>query len=115
MDTGTQSDRVGTLGTGTLDIDISVDGFFVAGLAKWPLGEVLAPYAKFGAFSYDARQTVLSGSDSFSVSASDTDFLYGVGCEFKLGDKFQLRAEYEEVNMPRSAFDIFSVVATYQF
>jgi OOP family OmpA-OmpF porin len=110
VDGGTQSDTVGFL-----DVDISSDGFFVQGIGKWPLGRFVAPYAKFGYVFYDATTKISSGGPAFSESESDADFIYGGGLEFKLGDNFRLRAEYEEVNLPDSAFDIFSLAATWQF
>lgn len=110
VDGGTQSDQIGVL-----DVDISSDGFFVQGIGKWPLGRFVAPYAKFGYVFYDSTTRVSVGGPTFSESESDADFIYGGGLEFKLGDNFRLRAEYEEVNLPDSAFDIFSLAATWQF
>ena len=110
VDGGTQSDSLGLL-----DVDISSDGFFVQGIGKWPLGRFVAPYAKFGYVFYDATTRLSSGGQSISERESDADFIYGGGLEFKLGDNFRLRAEYEEVNLPDSAFDIFSLAATWQF
>jgi OmpA-OmpF porin, OOP family len=110
VDAGTQSDTIDQL-----RVDISSDGFFVEGLAKWPIGRYFAPYAKFGYVSYDSTQRLTLGSMSDSESESDADFIYGGGFEFNLTEKFRLRAEYEEVNLPDSAFDIISLVATWQF
>jgi OOP family OmpA-OmpF porin len=110
IDGGTQSDSLGLL-----DADISSDGFFVEGLAKLPLGKYVAPYAKFGYVFYDSTTRVSSPGGSFSESESDADFIYGGGLEFKLGENFRLRAEYEEVNLPDSAFDIYTLAATWHF
>jgi OmpA-OmpF porin, OOP family len=110
IDGGTQSDTISQL-----DVDISSDGFFVEGLAKWPLGKYVAPYAKLGYVFYDSTTKLSINNQSASESESDSDFIYGGGLEFKLGENFRLRAEYEEVNLPESAFDIFSLAATWQF
>lgn len=110
VDAGTQSDTIDQLG-----VDISSDGFFVEGLAKWPIGNYFAPYAKFGYVFYDSTQKLTLGSMSASESESDSDFIYGGGIEFNLTGNFRLRAEYEEVNLPDSAFDIISLAATWQF
>ena len=107
---GTQSDSLGGV-----DLDISNDGFFAEGLAKWPLGSVVAPYAKFGYVFYESTAKLSSGSQSVSESESDSDFIYGGGLEFKLGDNLRLRAEYEEVNLPDSAFDNYTLAVTWQF
>jgi OOP family OmpA-OmpF porin len=110
VDAGTESDTLGAL-----DVDISSDGFFVQGIGKWPLGRFVAPYAKFGYVFYDSTTKVSANGQSFSESENDADFIYGGGLGFRLGDNFRLRAEYEEVNLPESAFDIFSLAATWQF
>ena len=110
VDGGTQSDTLGLL-----DVDINSDGFFAQGIARWPIGSVFAPYAKFGYVFYDSTTKVTSPGGSFSESESDADFIYGGGLEFKLGDNFRLRAEYEEVNLPDSSFDIYTLAATWKF
>jgi OmpA-OmpF porin, OOP family len=110
IDAGTMSDTIGQLG-----VDISSDGFFVEGLAKWPIGRYFAPYAKFGYVFYDSTQKLTLGPMSASESESDSDFIFGGGFEFNLTENFRLRAEYEEVNLPDSAFDIISLAATWQF
>jgi OmpA-OmpF porin, OOP family len=110
VDAGTQSDTIGELG-----VDISSDGFFVEGLAKWPIGNFGAPYAKVGYVFYDSTQVLTLGTMRASESESDADFIYGIGFEFYAGSNFRLRAEYEEVNLPDSAFDIISLAATWQF
>jgi opacity protein-like surface antigen len=110
VDGGTQKDRLGDLG-----VKLSSNGTFVAALAKLPIGEVLAPFAKVGYVVYDARTTLTSGGVTVTESESDQDLMYGAGIEFRLGDHFRLRAEYEVVDVPDVDFDIVSLVATYQF
>ena len=41
--------------------------------------------------------------------------MYGIGLEFKPTDRFRLRAEYEEVDLPDSSFEILSLAAAWQF
>jgi OmpA-OmpF porin, OOP family len=110
VDAGTQSDTIDQI-----QVDISSDGFFVEGLAKLPIGDLFAPYVKLGYVFYDSTQKLSLGELSVSESESDADFIYGIGFEIKATDKFRFRAEYEEVNLPDSAFDIISVAATWHF
>jgi hypothetical protein len=109
-DGGTQEDSVGGL-----RVTSSADGTFAAILAKLPLGEVFAPYAKVGYVFYDAHSTVSSGPVSFSESNSDNDLLFGGGFEFRLGERLRLRAEYEKIRVPDIAFDVYTFVVAYQF
>jgi OOP family OmpA-OmpF porin len=110
VDGGTQKDTIGAL-----DVTASSDGFFAAVLAKLPLGTVVAPYAKLGYVVYDSTTTASAGGARFSEDFHDDDLLYGIGCEFRLGKNFRLRAEYEQVDVPDADFEIVSVVATFQF
>jgi len=95
---------------------LEMQGFYASGLAKWPIGNHFAPFAKLGVIFHDDTRKVSIGTQVLSTdSSSDPDFIFGGGLEFKLGDKFRLRAEYEKVNMPDTAFDIVSFSAAYQF
>jgi OmpA-OmpF porin, OOP family len=110
IDGGTQSDTLGQI-----HVDISSDGFFAEGIAKWPIGRFVAPYAKLGYVFYDTTQKLSVGSQSASESDSTSDFIFGGGIELKLGGNFRLRAEYEKVNVANSAYDILSLGAAWQF
>ncbi len=95
---------------------LEMQGFYATGLAKWPIGKSFAPFAKLGVIFHDDIRKVSIGTQVLSThSSSDADFIFGGGLEFKLGDNFRLRAEYEKVNMPDTAFDIVSFSAAYQF
>ena len=110
IDAGTQADSIDEF-----DVEVSSDGFFVYGLAKLPIGDMFAPYVKLGYVFYDTTEKVSLGSLSESASESDADLIYGIGFELNTSGKLRFRAEYEEVNLPDSAFDIISVAVTYQF
>jgi opacity protein-like surface antigen len=110
VDGGTQKDTIDGI-----DVKLSSDGFFAAVLAKLPIGEVIAPYAKVGYVVYDATSTFTSSGATVTESEKDENPLYGAGLEFRMGDHFRLRAEYEVVDVPDVDFDIVSLVATYQF
>jgi OOP family OmpA-OmpF porin len=112
VDGGNLSDR---LGEGDIDLDIRSDGFFVEGLAKWPVSTVAAPYVKLGYVFYDSTTTLSIGNQSLSDSESDSDLIFGGGVEFKIGSGFRLRIEYEKINLPDSAFDIMSIGGSWQF
>jgi OmpA-OmpF porin, OOP family len=100
---------------GPLRLTVKSEGYFVAGLFKLPLGKYFAPYLKAGFVGYDSTAAVSSGNSSVSESESDSDLLYGLGLEFKLGDHFRLRAEYEQIDVSDADFDIVSVAAAYHF
>jgi len=95
---------------------LEMQGFYASGLAKWPIGKHFAPFAKLGYIFHDDIRAVSIGTQVLSTaSSSDSDFIFGGGLEFKLGDNFRLRAEYEKVDVPDFDFDIVSFSAAYQF
>src|SRR5262245_49238196 len=69
---GTQSDTIRQL-----HVDISSDGIFAAGLAKWPVADVVVPYAKLGWVFYDTTTKLSVGSQRSSETESTSDFIFG--------------------------------------
>lgn len=110
IDGGTQEDTIGSL-RATVDSE----GYFATVLARLPLGEVIVPYAKLGYVAYDSTTTVSNGTQRASESFSDEDLSYGVGVEFRLGERLRLRVDYEKIDVPDVAFDIYSFAATWRF
>ncbi len=100
---------------GGLDIEIRNDGFYAAGLAKLPLGDVFTLYAKLGYVMYDSEISATNGVQAFSIRNSDEDLLFGGGCEVRLGDRFRMRAEFEKINVPDASFEMISLGANYLF
>jgi hypothetical protein len=96
-------------------VSISNDGFTASVLAKWPVTEVFAPYLKVGYASYDTHLEVTGDGQPLAVSMSESDSLLGAGIEFKLGERFRLRADLDRINVSDANFRIYSLVATYQF
>jgi OmpA-OmpF porin, OOP family len=95
---------------------IETSGFYASGLAKLPIGDYIVPFAKIGGYIHDDDATLVNGAQVLATDTySDTDFIFGGGLEFNLGSNFRMRAEYEKVNLPDSAFDIVSLSATYKF
>ncbi len=110
VDAGKQKDNIGNL-----RVTSASDGVFLSLLAKYPLGERFAPYAKFGGVSYETQTTLSNGVSSALKNSHGEDITYGGGLEFKASENFRLRADYEKVRVPDVAFDIYSLVATWKF
>jgi OOP family OmpA-OmpF porin len=109
-DGGTQTDNIGNL-----RVAASSNGVFVTLLAKYPLGAHFAPYAKFGGVSYESKTTVSNGAANAVQHGKGEEITFGGGLEYKAGDHFRLRADYEKIRVPDVAFDIYSLVATWKF
>jgi outer membrane immunogenic protein len=109
-DGGTQSDTFGAV-----KVDASGKGTFGAVLGKLPLGTRFAPYAKFGYVYYDATTTISDGVNRTSRKAHADKILFGGGLEMRLGEHARLRADYEKVRVPDVAYDVYTIIATWQF
>lgn len=110
IDGGTTSSDVGAY-----RVTIESAGLYATGIAKLPIGKYFAPFGKFGYVFHESTQNVTLGTLRESDSENDSDFIFGGGFEFKLGENFRLRAEYDKVNLPDAAFDIFSLNAAFKF
>jgi hypothetical protein len=110
VDGGTQEDDVNGL-----DVAITSDGFIAAVLGKWPVTDVFSPFIKVGYAFYDTRVKVTGGAQPFSASSSESDAVIGAGLEFKLGERFRLRAEGEKIKVSDADYRIYTVTATYSF
>jgi OOP family OmpA-OmpF porin len=100
-------------GVGT--VEISVDGVNLSALGRLPLGESFSLFGKLGYASYDAKVTARSGLASASDSGSDEDVSYGVGGSFTIARKFELRAEYEALDISDSSFDTLTISGLFHF
>lgn len=98
-----------------IDLEVESDGFVVAALGKIPLGDAFSLFAKLGYTFYDEKVTAFSEGMTFSEKNSDEDPLYGVGADLRLGRNFQLRAEYEVVDVSDADFNVLSASAVLRF
>ncbi len=100
---------------GAYRVAIESAGLYATGIGKLPVGPYLVPFVKVGYVYHESTQTVAFGQLRQSDSESDSDFIFGGGFEFKIGENFRLRAEYDKVNVPDASFDIISLNAAYRF
>jgi OmpA-OmpF porin, OOP family len=88
---------------GNTSITVSPTGVAAFALARYPFGKSYAVYGKFGFAFYDTDTT------------SDVDLAYGLGGMMSIGDKFEVRAEYEKVIVKDGDFSMFSVGGVFKF
>jgi OmpA-OmpF porin, OOP family len=114
FDGGKADDRVGLFGT-TAKVEADITGFNLSAVGRLPLGEAFSLFAKVGYASYDLDVTASAGTIRDTVDAGDEDLSYGVGAAFNLGESFELRAEYEAVDVSGGDFNVISIGAAYKF
>jgi opacity protein-like surface antigen len=99
-----------------LNVTIESSGVIAAVLGRLPLGDAFSLFAKVGYALYDEKVTLRQAAGFMQSETNDADDpLYGVGAELSLGERVQLRAEYEIVDIPDADFDIVTVGATLRF
>ena len=96
----------------------SSDGFTLAGIGSIPIGDRFSLHARLGAVIWDADTIVrLGGSSPITITEGDsgTDAFYGIGFGVRLGEQWDLMADYERYNLDDIDTDVFSVGLRYRF
>ncbi|AFU98343.1 porin family protein [Simiduia agarivorans] len=104
VDFGSQTGDI--LGDSYTLTSTGLQGHALAGVNLGPVGL----FAKAGVMNWDSK---LKG-DAETTNESGSDPAYGVGAKFQLMS-FQLRAEYERLQLDDADVDFFSVGAAYTF
>jgi OOP family OmpA-OmpF porin len=111
FDGGNPDDRFG-IGS----IEASLTGLNFSALGRLPVNDVFSVFGKIGFAAYDVEakgrigNTVVASDDD-----SDEDLSYGIGAAFNLGPSFEVRGEYEAIDVSGGSFDVLSVSGVYKF
>lgn len=101
---------------GDVDFSVGVTGLSAAAVGRIPVAEMFALFGKVGFASYDVKFDVtVPGFGSGSQSESETDLVYGVGGALSFADRFEVRAEYEVLNVENGDVNMISVGGLYRF
>jgi OmpA-OmpF porin, OOP family len=115
FDGGKPDDNV-DFGIGTpVNIEADASGFNLSAVGRLPLGEAFSLFAKLGYASYDVKLTARVNNVSFSDKLNDEDLSYGVGAAYNFGQSFQVRAEYEAIDVDGGDFDFISLGGVFKF
>lgn len=91
------------------DSELEADGFTVAAIAQWPIGN-FAPYAKVGWLWWDADASPANVDDD-----DGDDVFGGLGVRFSLTEALDMRVEYERYQLDDADLDMGSLNLQYQF
>lgn len=96
-------------------IEVSTTGLNASAVGRLPVSNVFSLIGKIGFASYESDFKARVGNTTvFSESGSDEDLSYGIGGVFDLGS-FELRAEYEALDISDAEFNVLSVGGVYKF
>jgi OOP family OmpA-OmpF porin len=92
---------------GGFEIDIS--GFNLSALGSWPITEQFDVFAKLGVLFWDAEARGFGDE-------SGEDFSYGLGVDFKFGENWAIRGEYQRFEIEDTdTADLFSAGVFFRF
>ncbi len=82
------------------NVDSSVDGFAPYVVGTIPLGQFFEVYGRAGYYFYDATRGVTDTLDNrVEFDEESEDFVYGAGVGANIGEKFNVRFEYEKFDI----------------
>ena len=82
------------------NVDSAVDGFAPYVIGTLPLGKYFELYGRVGYYFYDANMGVTDTLDNrVEFDEESEDFVYGAGIGANLGEKLNLRFEYERFDL----------------
>jgi OOP family OmpA-OmpF porin len=83
-----------------INVDSSVDGFAPYVVGTLPLGQYFELYGRLGYYFYDATRGVENElGDRVEFDEESEDLVYGAGIGANIGEKFNIRAEYEKFDL----------------
>ncbi|HET9472309.1 MAG TPA: porin family protein [Steroidobacteraceae bacterium] len=82
------------------NVDAAVDGFAPYVVGTLPLGQYFEVYGRLGYYFYDATRGVQDEFDNrVQFDEESEDLVYGAGIGANIGEKFNIRAEYEKFDL----------------
>jgi OOP family OmpA-OmpF porin len=99
---------------GDIDFDAGVSGLSASVVGRIPAGDMFSVFGKVGFAQYDVELEVSLDGETGSDSESETDMVYGGGLALSFG-AFEVRGEYEVLNVEDGDVNMISVSGLYRF
>lgn len=111
FDAGQPTEQIDTL---TLQFDLSAVNFSAVG--HLPLTESFELFGKAGLASYDYDgQASINGVMVSTGDDSDQDVSYGFGATYSFAGPFEIRGEYEFIEIDSGSYDVVSLSGAFKF
>jgi OOP family OmpA-OmpF porin len=95
-----------------VDLSLKADGFTLGLVGILPLGDRWSLFARSGAFFWDGDADINNVS---AATPEDTNFYFGAGVQFAIGEKLSLTADGSRYDLDGSASNVFSIGMNYTF
>lgn len=115
FDFGQASGTIDDAFFGDIDFDAGVSGLSASVVGRIPAGEMFSVFGKVGFAQYDVEFDVTLDGESGSDSESETDMVYGVGAALSFAERFEVRAEYEVLNVENGDVNMIGLSGVYRF
>ena len=97
-------------------VDVSFSGINSSAVGRIPIGDMFKLFGKLGYSFYDWEvKGRVSGTTVVSADDSESDLSYGIGAALAIGETFELRAEYEALDVDGGDVNIISVGGVFKF
>lgn len=91
-----------------LGVSIDTDGWNFSAVGRYPFNDQFNVFGKLGAMTWDVSAHPGGSSDS------GTDFSWGLGAGWNIGEHFELRGEYQGLDVADGA-EFWTVSGVYRF
>ena len=107
---GAPDDRFGNIG-----VELEVSGLNASAVGRLPVSDTVSLFGKLGFASYDVEATARAGGFSASDDDSDSALSYGIGASIGIAQRFEVRVEWEAIDVDDGAFSFLSVGGLMRF
>lgn len=99
-----------------INYEFEVTGLNLSVLGRLPLTKQLALFGKFGVATYniDGTARIGNGPSTEIIDTNDDGVTYGIGASYSFGP-YDIRAEYEAVDMEDFDFNMLSISGAIKF
>lgn len=94
-----------------VDVEFELTGFIGSVVGRVPVGDTFALFGKVGFASYDVEVSALGESED----ESESDMAYGFGGALTFAERWEVRVEYEAIDVSDGDFNMISLSGLYRF
>jgi OOP family OmpA-OmpF porin len=98
-----------------LTVKVPVEAFTGSFVGSLPINDMFSIYARAGVAAWEAKAKAKFEGETESTKEKDEDLLYGLGAALNLGEQFQVRLEWEGIDVQGGSFNTFGLNALYKF
>lgn len=95
--------------------DAKITAYNLGVVGTYPINNNFGIFGKLGAYAWDTKASVSSGSVGARASDSGTNVYGGLGLKYNFTTNFSIRGEWERYHDSDNPIDLYSVGFAYKF